>query len=161
MLIFLWLPFKGRRIEWPKSWIWRTLVKVMNIFYKWHFHNASKEVFWSKKFWISCTGSKVPFWQFFHSAKMALLIPCMKFKFSFGQKASFEAIWKFHLQKIFITFTRVRQIQDLGQSKDKLRLFSKRTHRISKILFNLGSCEFLARLESKIRKCLFFDGSLL
>ena len=26
---------------------------------------------------------------------------------------------------------------------------------------NLGSCEFLARLESQIRKCLFFDGSLL
>ena len=37
----------------------------------------------------------------------------------------------------------------------------KRTHKISKIRFNLGSCEFLARLKSKIRKCLFFDGSLL
>ena len=66
-----------------------------------------------------------------------------------------------HLQKIFITFSRVCQIQDLGQSKHKLRLFLKRTHGISKILFNLGSCELLAILESKIRKCLFFDGSLL
>ena len=47
--------------------------------------------------------------------------------------------------------------QDLCQSKYKLRLFSKRTHGISKILFNLGSCKFLARQESKIRKCLFFD----
>ena len=33
----------------PKSWIWRTLEKVMNIFCKWHFHNASNEVFWQKK----------------------------------------------------------------------------------------------------------------
>ena len=120
-----------------------------------------KKYFGQKKFWISCTGSKVPFWQNGKIAKMALLNPCMKFKNCFDQKNSFEALWKCHLQKIFTTFTRVRQIQDLGQSKYKLRLFSKRTHRISKILFNLGSCEFLARLESKIRKCLFFDGSLL
>ena len=32
-----------------------------------------KKTFGQKKFWISYTGSKVPFWQFFHSAKMALL----------------------------------------------------------------------------------------
>ena len=36
--------------DWTKSWIWRTLEKVMNIFCKWHFHNASKGVFWPKKF---------------------------------------------------------------------------------------------------------------
>merc|ERR1712051_439796 len=85
----------------------------------------------------------------------------MKFKTFFDQKTLFEALRKCHLQKIFITFSRVRQIQDLGQSKYNLRLFSKRTHGISKIIFNLGSCEFLARPESKIRRCLFFDGSLL
>ncbi len=45
----------------------------------------------------------------------------------------------------------------LSQSK-KLRFSQKRTRKISKILFNLGSCEYLARLESKIRKHLFFDG---
>ena len=27
--------------------------------------------------------------------------------------------------------------------------------------FNLDTCKFLERLEGKIRKCLFFDGSLL
>ena len=32
-----------------KSWIWRTLGYVMNIFSYCHFHNASKEYFWSKK----------------------------------------------------------------------------------------------------------------
>ena len=63
--------------------------------------------------------------QFFHSAKMAFLNPCMKFKTFFDQKTLFEALWKCHLQKIFITFSRVRQIQDLGQSKYKLRLPQK------------------------------------
>ena len=28
-----------------------------------HSHNASKECFWQKKFQISCTGLKVPFWK--------------------------------------------------------------------------------------------------
>ena len=49
--------------------IWRTLEHVMNIFRIWHFHNASKEVVGPKKDWISGTGRKVPFWQFFNSAK--------------------------------------------------------------------------------------------
>ena len=33
-------------------------------------------------FWIPCTGSKVPFWQFFNSGKMALLNPCMEFNYN-------------------------------------------------------------------------------
>ena len=37
--------------------------KSYEYFFLWHFHNASKEVFWPKKNWISCTGLKVPFWQ--------------------------------------------------------------------------------------------------
>ena len=53
----------------------------------------------------------------------------------FGQKTSIEALWKCHIQKIFIKCSRVGQIQDLGQSKYKLRFFSKRTHGISKNLF--------------------------
>jgi hypothetical protein len=85
-----------------------------------------KNAFGQEIFQISCMGSKMPFWQFFHASKMALLNPCIKFKNTFGQKTFLEA-----------TFSRVRQIQDLGQSKYKLRLFSKRTHGISKILFNL------------------------
>ena len=76
-----------------------------------------KNTFGQKKFRISCTGSKVPFWKNWKIAKMALLNRCMKFKIFFGQKTSFEALWKCHLQKIFITFSRVHQIQDLGQSK--------------------------------------------
>ena len=51
-----------------------------------------KNNFGQKKFRISCTGSKVPFWLFFIFAKMALLNPCMKFKNFFGQKHSFEAL---------------------------------------------------------------------
>ena len=60
---------------------------------------------------------------------------CMKFKKKLGQKISFEALRKGHILKISRTCPRVCQIQDLGQSKYKLRLFSKRTHGISKILF--------------------------
>ena len=107
------------------------------------FITLQKKSFGQKNFWIPDMGSKVPFCQNWKIAKMALLNPCKKFKIFFGQKTSFEALWKCHLQKIFITFSRVCQIQDLGQSKYKLRLFSKRTHGISKILFNLGSCVFL------------------
>ena len=92
------------------------------------------------------------FWQFFYSAKMVLFNPCMKFKFVLAQKTSFEALWKCHIQKIFLTFSRVRKIQDLGQSKYELRLISKRTHGISKILFIWGSYESLESLESKIRR---------
>ena len=41
--------------------------------------------------------------------------------------------------------------------KQKTEIFSKRTHKISKILFNLGSYKYLASLECKIRRCPFFD----
>ena len=47
-----WVLFEkslGLYFDWPELWIWRTLEKVMNIFCKWHFHNATKEVFWQKK----------------------------------------------------------------------------------------------------------------
>ena len=108
----LWVLFEKISVfysYWPKSWIWR------NIFCKCHLQKALKEVFQPKKFWISCTSSKVPFCQNWKIAKMALLNPCMEFKFFFGQKTSFEAFWRWHLQKIFLTWPRVRQIQDLGQ----------------------------------------------
>ena len=82
-----------------------------------------KKSFGQKNFWISCTGSIVPFWQFFNSAKMALLNRCMKFKKIFGWKTSFEALWKCHLQKISITYPRVHQIQDLCSKKYKKGIF--------------------------------------
>ena len=39
-----------------------------------------KKSFCQKKIRISCMGSKVPFWQFFNFAKVALLNLCMKFE---------------------------------------------------------------------------------
>ena len=51
-----------------------------------------KNAFGQKKFQISCTGSKVPLWQFFNFAKVALLNLCMKFEIFFDQKHSFEAL---------------------------------------------------------------------
>ena len=44
-------------------------------------------------------------------------------------------------------------------SKYKLRIFSKKTHNISKIIFYLGFYEHLESLESKIRRCPFFGYS--
>ena len=66
---------------------------------------------------------------------MALLNPSMKFKKNFGQKSSFQALWKYHFQKIF---SRVCQIQDLGRSRYKLRLFFKKDSRDLKKSFYLG-----------------------
>ena len=82
-----------------------------------------KNTFGQKKIRISCTGSKVPFWQFFIFSEMALLNRYMKFEIFFGQKYSFEALWKCHLEKIFITCPRVRQIQDLCRKKYKKGIF--------------------------------------
>ena len=62
---------------WKKLWIF---------FVNGTFIISQKKSFGQKKIWISCTGSKVPFWQFFHSAKMALLNPRMKFKFFFAKR---------------------------------------------------------------------------
>ena len=93
---------------WDKLWIF-FLIPI--------FIMLQKNAFGQKKFWISCTGSKVPFWQKWKIAKMALLNPCMKFKKFFGQKHSFEALWKWQQEKIFTTCPRVRQIQDLCRKK--------------------------------------------
>jgi hypothetical protein len=82
-----------------------------------------KNTFGQKKFRISCTSSKVPFWKNWKIAKMALLNRCMKFKIFFDQKYSFEALRKYHLEKIFITCPRVRQIQDLCRKKYKMGIF--------------------------------------
>jgi hypothetical protein len=49
---------------------------------------------------MSCTSSKVPFWQFFIFAKMALLNPCKKFEIFFGQKHS-ESIMKMAIRQNF------------------------------------------------------------
>ena len=44
-----------------------------------------KNTFGQKKFQLSSTGSRVPFWQFFNFSKMALLNQCMKFEIFFNQ----------------------------------------------------------------------------
>ena len=96
---------------------------VMNIFSNCHFNDASKECFWPKKIQISCMGSKAPFWRNWKIAKMALLNPCMKFDFFFGQNHSSEALRKWQFEKIFITWPRVQQIQDLCRQKYKKGIF--------------------------------------
>ena len=69
--------------DWPKSWIWWTLEKVMNIFSKWHFHNASKGVFWPQKNF-----------NFMHRFKSAILAT-----FSLCQNGTFDPVHE--IQKNF------------------------------------------------------------
>ena len=73
---------------------WKFLVKDT-------FTILQKNVFDPIFFWISCKGSKVPFWQFFTFDKMALLYPCIKSKIFFGPKAFFWSIMKVSLIKNF------------------------------------------------------------
>ena len=79
------------------------------------FITLQKKSFGQKFFWIPCAGSKVQFCQNWKIAKMALFSPCMKFKTFFGQKTFFEALWRWHLQKIFnfkMTFTNMIERKD-------------------------------------------------
>ena len=71
-----------------------------------------KKSFGQKTFEIPCTGARVPFWRFFNCGKMEILNSCMEFKKKISWKTFFEALNRWHLQKIFITFSRVHQIQD-------------------------------------------------
>ena len=96
-----------------------------------------KNAFGQKNFWISCTGSKVPFWQFFNFAKMALLNLCMKFKFFFWPKAFFWSIIKMAIRKSRIYAGKSTQ---RGISK-------KRTHENWNFFLVLGSYESLKILE--------------
>ena len=50
---------------------------------------------------------------------------CMKFKKNFGQKHSFEALWKWWYKFFFVTCPRVCQIQDLCRKKYKKGIFSE------------------------------------
>ena len=50
------------------------------------------KAFGPKIFWFSCMGKKVPFWQFFRKADMALFNLCVKIKFFLGQMISFEVV---------------------------------------------------------------------
>ena len=56
----LWVLFLEISVfysDWSKSWIWRTLGHIRDIFCKCYLHNASKQVFCPNFFKISCTSS--------------------------------------------------------------------------------------------------------
>ena len=86
-----------------------------------------KKSFGPKNSLISCTGSKVPFWQFLHSAKMALLNLFMKLKKKLAKRlllmryesAIYRVVVMFSYTKnvAFVAFTRVWIIFTLTASK--------------------------------------------
>ena len=88
-------PFwEKSQFDWPKSWIWRTLEKVMNIFCKWHFHSASKEVFWAKKNLNFMHGIKSAFLAEWKNCQNGTFEPVHEIKFFFGPKDFFWGIMK-------------------------------------------------------------------
>ena len=99
-----------------KSWIWRTLGHVMDIFSYCHFQKAWKKCFWPKKIKFHAPVQKCHFGNFSIFPKWHFWTGAWNLIF-FYQKYSFEALWKCHWGKIFITCPRVRQIQDLCRKK--------------------------------------------
>ena len=116
----LWVLFEKIPLfyfNWPKSLIWGILGHVGDIFCKLHLLMLQNKFFGQKIFEYHTGVSKVPFYQNWKIAKMPLLSPCMKFKKSFGQKTSFETLWRWHLQEKLPTCPNVHQIQNLGKLK--------------------------------------------
>jgi hypothetical protein len=74
--------------------------------------------------------------------------------------------WHFHSKKKFqipCTNQKVPFWQFFRQGRDGRAMLvqpSRNPHRISKIIFVLGSYEFLAMLKGKMRETLFFKGSI-
>ena len=64
----------------------------------------------------------------------------------YGHSASLKTInsRNMHMPHCFFT---IMNVQDLGQPKVKTEIFSKRTPKISKIIFIQGSYKYLASLE--------------
>ena len=74
----------------------------------------------------------------------------------FGQKTSFQALWKCHLQKNIHNFFLGPQNPGFRSVKVQTEDFLKKDSQHFKKSFQFGSCEYLASLESKIRRCSLF-----
>ena len=116
----LWVLFEKISVfysDWPKSWIWRTLGHVRNIFCKCYLHKASKEVFWPNFFLNSMHGFKSAILAIFQFWQNGTFEPVHGIQKKIWLKDFFWSVIKWHFQKIFVTRPRVCQIQDLGQSE--------------------------------------------
>ena len=112
--------------DWPKSWIRRTLGqgKCFHIFWKWHFHNASKEVFWPEHILNFMHGFKSAILSIFQFCQSDTFEPGHEIWNFFWPKAFFWSIMKMAIKFFFVTFPRVCQIQDLCRKKYKKGIFS-------------------------------------
>ena len=115
-----------------------------------------KKSFGLNIFWISCSGSKVlAIFQFWQNCTFE---PMHEIQKLFWPKDFFWSIMKMAFTKNIPSMSQGRPNPGFKSVRVEIEILSKR---ISKILFNLGSYEYLARLECKIRMCVFFHGSLL
>ena len=106
-----------------KSWIWRTLGRVIKKVSYCHFYNASKENFWPKKILNFMHGFKSAILAIFHFCQKALLNPCMKFKIFLAKSFLLKHHKNGNKNFFFVTRPRVRQIQDLCRKKYKKGIF--------------------------------------
>ena len=129
----------------------------MNIFCKWHFHNASKEVFWPKNILNFMQGFKNAVLAIFPFCQNGTFEPLHEIKKFFGSKDFFRGIMNVpytkNIQNLFQGLPNPR----LRSVKVKTETFLKKDSRDFKNSFYLG---FLwissASLKSKIRRCSFF-----
>ena len=84
-----------------KSWIWQTLGHVTKKISYRHFHNASKECFWPKKFLNFMHGFKSAILAIFHFCQNGTFEPVHEIQKFFWPKAFFWSIMKMAIRKFF------------------------------------------------------------
>ena len=108
-----------------KSWIWQTLGHVTKKNSYRHFHNASKECFWPKKFLNFMHGFKSAILAIFHFCQNGTFEPVHEIQNFFWPKAFFWSIMKMAIRKIFCNMSQglpnPRFMQEKVQKEDFLR----------------------------------------
>ena len=107
-----------------------------------------------KKIWNWCTGKKVPKWLFGKKiATLPLLSLCVNFKNFFGQMTSYWVLWKTYYTLFLKMCLRPCPGLSMYLSERINWIISSFPHRISKILFVLGSWDDFGSLGCRIGEC--------
>ena len=129
----------------------------MDIFWIWHFHNTSKEVFWPNIFLNFMLGFKSAILAIFQFCQNGIFEPVHEIQKKICMKDFFWSIMK-------VPYTKNIHNMFQGQPNPGSRLvnvqtedFLKKDSKVSKkFIFLYGSYEYLASVESRIRRCPFF-----
>ena len=119
----------GFVVPWNKLWIF---------FVYGTFIMPQKKSFGQKDFWISCMGSKVPLWQFFHSAKNGTSVPVHEIQKFFWPKDFFWGIMKVPYTKNIHNLFQGPPNLGFRTVKVQIETFLKKDSRDFKNSFYLG-----------------------